>query len=129
MCSNAVILTVTHANKNSAYCAINVAVTGKYNTGLTVVNDTQCMGETANIIVQNSESGVAYSLYYGSAPIGSSINGTGSNITLPISTTTMSIGNNTVMIKAVKGSCEQFLSNNATITVNKIPTPSGVYHE
>ncbi len=127
--SNAVTLTITDVNGNSNSCTVNVEVTGKPNAGLTVVGSTACKGETANIIVQNSESGVDYSLYFGSVQIGSIVNGTGSNITLPISTASMSIGNNSVTVKAIKGSCEQFLSSNATIVVNKVPVPSGVYHE
>ena len=126
---NAVTLTVTDVNGNSIFCDVNVKVIGTPDNTLLVTGDTKCEGDDANVLIQNSESGVVYSCYIGASQVGSSVNGTGADINITIPSANVSIGNNTIIIKASKGACELDLLNNATVLINPIPKPVGVFHE
>lgn len=126
---NIVTLSVTDVNGNTATCDVTVTITGTPDNSLAVVGDAKCQGEDANVTVQASETGVVYSLYKGGIQIGSSVNGTGANIILIAPAANLDLGNNTIEVKAAKGSCELSLSNNATVTVHPTPDPLGVFHE
>ncbi len=126
---NAVTLTVTDVNGNSVFCDVNVKVVGAPDNSLLVTGDTKCEGADATIVVQNSEISVIYSCYIGASQVGSSVNGTGSNLNIIIPSSGMSLGNNSIVIKASKGACDLDLLNNANVLINLIPKPVGIFHE
>lgn len=126
---NVVSFTVTDVSGNSTSCNANVTVTGTPDNSLAVVGDTKCDGEDAVVIIQNSEINVTYSLYSGAVQVGSSINGTGADLSITIPTTDLVIGSNTIIVRASKGACELDLTNNATVVINPKPSPEGIFHE
>jgi len=126
---NAISLTVTDVNGNSSSCDINVQVIGTPDNSLGIVGDTKCDNEDANVTIQNSELGVSYSLYLGATQIGSSVNGTGSDLSIAVLAADLPVGNNSITIKAVKGACELDLLNNALVVINPKPSPVGIFHE
>ncbi|MDP3313367.1 hypothetical protein [Lutibacter sp.] len=87
-----------------------------------------CSGSfVANIDVVNSEKLIIYQLYLadGSTPTGTSVLGNGNTITL---TSGVLTANTTLRVKAFKipvGSCEAFLTETVSVTVNAVPTLTG----
>jgi hypothetical protein len=126
---NVVILKVTDSNGNSATCNANVTVTGAPDNSLSVLGDTKCDGEDATVKIQNSQIDVTYSLYIGSAQVGSSVNGTGADLNVTIPSPDLSIGNNVFTVRALKGACELDLLNSATILINSKPKPIGIFFD
>lgn len=126
---NAVTLTVTDVNNNSTSCEINVSIVGTPDNSLSITGDTKCEGDDANVLIENSENGVVYSCYIGASQVGSDMNGTGSDLNVIIPSADVSIGSNTIIIKASKGACELNLINNATVLINPIPKPIGVFYD
>ncbi len=126
---NAVTLTVTDVNNNSTSCEINVSIIGTPDNSLSITGDTKCEGDDANVLIENSENGVVYSCYIGASQVGGDMNGTGSDLNVIIPSADVSIGSNTIIIKASKGACELNLINNATVLINPIPKPIGVFYD
>jgi hypothetical protein len=126
---NVVSLTLTDLNGNTTSCNANVTVTGNPDNSLSVVGDTKCDGEDAIVIIQNSEIDITYSLYIGLVQVGSSVNGTGADLSMTIPNTDVSVGNNIIIVKALKGACELELLNNVTILINPTPKPIGVFYD
>lgn len=126
---NAVSLLVTDVHGNSASCNFNVTVVGVPDTSLSVTGDTKCEGEDVSVVIENSEVDVVYSCYLGTNKVGSSVNGTGSNLSIIIPSTGMSTGNNTIEIKAAKGACNVNLLNTANVLISTNPNPVGIFHE
>ncbi|MFN3916687.1 MAG: LamG-like jellyroll fold domain-containing protein [Flavobacteriales bacterium] len=87
-------------------------------TNLAVMGSSVCDGNSsATVSVNASESGVNYQVFMSGNPISSIISG-GGNITIPVNTSGMSIGNNTVSIQATQPGCGAVaLNNTATITI------------
>ncbi|UQD55309.1 gliding motility-associated C-terminal domain-containing protein [Flavobacterium sp. K5-23] len=92
-------------------------------------NTTVCSGSVvANVQVEESQDGVIYQLYNNvlGANSGSSVLGTGFDITLTSSVLT---ANTTLSVKAIKspfGSCTETLDETVIVTVNALPTLTGV---
>jgi len=109
-------------------CSTNqsVTVSGTPDDGLAVVGDTKCESEDATVVVKNSEIGVIYFLYLGATQVGSSVNGTGSDLSFVIPTTGFVIGNNVLTVRASIGSCELNLQNTATVNINPKPKPKDI---
>ncbi|WP_372644592.1 PA14 domain-containing protein [Ancylomarina sp.] len=126
---NAVTLTVTDVNGNSSFCNINVQVIGAPDNSLGVTVDTKCDDEDANATIQNSELGVSYSLYLGTSQIGTSVNGTGSDLNIMVLAADLPVGNNSITVNASKGACALDLLNSPTVLINPKPDPVGIFHE
>ncbi|MCZ4694442.1 HYR domain-containing protein [Ancylomarina euxinus] len=126
---NAVTLTVTDVNSNVSSCDVNVKVIGAPDNSLSVVGDTKCDNEDAIVIIRDSELGVSYALYLGVTQIGSSVNGTGSDLNIAVLAADLPVGNNSITVKASKGACELDLLNHAMIVINPKPSPVGIFHE
>ena len=67
----------------------------------------------------NSASGINYQLYYGSAPVGAPVAGTGGAISFGMQT---SAGTYTVAATNSSTTCSNGMSGNATISINPLPT-------
>ena len=110
----------------SAPTASEIVVCIPPTLGLTVNPDSEviCTGSfVANVDIISSESLIIYQLFLGDGitPTGTSVLGTGSDITLTSGILTAST---TLMVKALKippGSCEAFLSETISLTVNAVP--------
>jgi gliding motility-associated-like protein len=91
------------------------------NKNLSVSNPTTCSGQSVNIVLSNSQSGVQYQLRndLDDTPIGSSQTGNGSDLNFSVAPTS----NITYNILATYGGCSVELNNKATVTVNPLPTP------
>jgi hypothetical protein len=111
--ANAQFLTVSTAGiynlkVGSGTCTDTVAVGTKVsitplpNVSLTVNPSSQqvCTGSGASISISNSESGIVYQPFIGVTPIASTIAGTGSTLNISIPSSNLSVGNNTVTLKA-----------------------------
>lgn len=88
-----------------------------------VVNGSQiCAGSsTASVSVIGSESGVNYQVFMGLNPISSIVVG-GGNISIPVNTTGMTVGNTTVTIQATQSGCGSVnLINLANIIILATP--------
>lgn len=125
---NAVTLTVTDVNSNASSCNINVRVIGAPDNSLGVIGDTKCDDEDASVTIQNSELAVTYSLFLGLTQIGSSVNGTGSDLNIVVIAADLPVGNNSITVKASKGACELNLLNTATMVINPKLSPIGIFH-
>jgi len=81
---------------------------------------TVCEGSGTYIIVQNSQSGVNYQLRIGTAPVGSPVAGTGSDISLPTGNLT---SNTTFNVLATTAStlCSRQLTTTPTVNVEQTP--------
>lgn len=92
-------------------------------TGLTTAGSTICENETtATVTVNGTQTGVNYQAFFGSNPVSSIVAG-GGNIIITVNTSTMSVGNNTVVIKATQPGCGSVdLVNSATIAINALPS-------
>ncbi|MBX9852702.1 MAG: hypothetical protein K2X86_13230, partial [Cytophagaceae bacterium] len=93
------------------------------NTGLTVsAASPVCVGVDGSVTVQSSETGVSYQPYIGASTVGTAVSGTGSNITLTVNAGNLSVGSNTITVKATKTGCGTVdLATQPTITVNDVP--------
>ena len=99
------------------------------NASLVVNPDTEviCTGSfVASVQIVSSESLIIYQLFLGDGvtPTGSSVLGNGGTITLTSGTLTSST---TLKVKALKippGTCETFLTETVSVTVNAVPTLS-----
>jgi uncharacterized protein YjdB len=76
-------------------------------------------GSGVNIGLSGSQIGVSYQLYYGSAPLGSPITGTGSAISFGLST---GAGTYSVQATNIATSCSSAMTGNATISINPLPS-------
>ena len=105
------------------------AVTAVYNsntlTNLTVTGDTVCSNVPAAMVgVNASEAGVNYQAFLGTTAVSNLVAG-GGNIVLNINTAGLSVGNNTLTIKATKPGCGPVtLTNTAIVTILAIPVAS-----
>jgi len=83
-----------------------------------------CLG-TAGVAItlSNSNTGVNYQLYLGSAPIGSAVAGTGSGITFGSLTAT---GTYTVIATNATSGCTNNMTGSAIVSINTLPTAHNV---
>lgn len=99
---------------------------------LTVNGSTACQGSTGTVVIQNAQAGVNYQAYSNNSPVSTMVSGTGS-VTIPVNTTAMNVGVNTVTIVASQNGCGNVtLTDTATVTVNPLPQvtfsmPQSVY--
>lgn len=96
---------------------------------LTVTGSTVCSGSNATVTVNASENGVNYQAFLGTTPVSSIVVG-GGNISIPVNTSGMTIGNNTITIKANYPGCGPVnLANTADVIILALPsvsiTPNG----
>jgi hypothetical protein len=98
-------------------------------TNLSVTGSTACFGQAATVTVAGAESGVNYQAFSGTTPLGAPQSGSG-NLNLSVNTSLLSTGPQLITIMATRPGCGAVpLSNQATVTVNALPsasvTPSG----
>ncbi|HEY8402367.1 MAG TPA: glycosyl hydrolase family 18 protein [Cytophagaceae bacterium] len=87
-------------------------------------SETICEGADGSIVIANSQANVTYQLYKDGVPVGNSVAGTGSNLTIPVSSTNLSPGNNVFTVKASSVGCTDVaLTDDATIEVIAKSTP------
>ena len=114
---------------NACNTSRSVIVPGTPDDGLSVVGDEKCEGDDVNITIQNSESGVTYQCYIRGTKIGGLANGTGVDLSIIIPSSDMGVGENKIVIKATKGSCELEFLNFATVVIHLKPKPIGVFYD
>ncbi|MFQ3575014.1 MAG: T9SS type A sorting domain-containing protein [Cytophagales bacterium] len=91
-------------------------------TNKNVSGSSVCTNNNATVSILNSESGVSYQAFRGNTAISTSVNGTGSNITLTIPFAELISGNNLIGVRA-NNSCGTSNLNNAVVIYN-VPTIS-----
>lgn len=82
---------------------------------LTVTGNEACNGSASFVTVQSSQAGVSYQAFIGATSVSPSVAGTGSDIVLNITGTSLSPGNNTITVRAT--GCNAVDLPNATILV------------
>ena len=91
------------------------------NPNLTVLDATSCagIGNTANIVIQNSEANTYYQPFMGATPVGASIAGAaGQNISLSLLSNSIVFGTNNIIIKIAKNGCPASqLNDTAVVTI------------
>lgn len=94
-------------------------------TNLTVTGSSVCDdGSAATVTVLASESGVNYEAFLGASSVSSVVAG-GGTIVIPITTTLLAVGNNTITITATRPGCGAVnLTNTATVTILALPSVS-----
>lgn len=93
-------------------------------TGLTVTGSTVCQGSNGTVQVQNAQTGVSYQAYYNNVAVSSTVSGTGT-ISIPVNTTAMNGGANSVSVVAIQSGCGNVtLTDTATIVINVPATPT-----
>jgi len=123
---NPVTLTVTDVNGNQASCHVNIKIIGTPDNSLSVLGETLCEGNSADVIVKSSEVGVTYTLYIDSNQVSTSVIGTGVDISLNIPSSSLQVGTNLVIVRASRGACELNLQNTATVNINPKPKPKDI---
>lgn len=98
----------------------DVLVTSSLQADLTVSGSTVCEGSDATVTIQATQNGVEYEAFIGVTSVGSET-GDGGNISITISNSELSIGNNTVTFTADNGATTVNLTNSATVVVNANP--------
>lgn len=91
---------------------------------LTAAGSTACQGNTGTVVIQNAQAGVNYQAYFNNAPVSNPVSGTGS-LTIPVTTTAMNAGANTITIIASQNGCGTVtLTDTATLFVLANPVPT-----
>jgi hypothetical protein len=121
-------LTTTTGNGtcNAGSDQMTVFISPAPNVGLVVSQVTPiCTSTNGTVTVAASQSGVSYQAYIGATPVGAAVTGTGATISLIIPSASLSVGTNTITIKATAGVCTPVtLTNPASIVVNAVTAPT-----
>jgi len=78
-----------------------------------------CVTGTATVTIPSSEVGVTYALTTGTTVVGGFVSGTGSSISFPTGTLTVTT---TFIVGATNGTCTVTMTPPVTVTVNPLPT-------
>ncbi|MBN2663399.1 MAG: gliding motility-associated C-terminal domain-containing protein [Bacteroidales bacterium] len=87
----------------------------------TVLGNTICSGNTAEIIILSSENNILYEAFIGTTSVGNT-NGTGNNVSISVAASYLQTGENIIHVIASNGNCEIQLTDTAAINV--IPGPA-----
>jgi hypothetical protein len=120
---------VTEENIDKLNSRFQITISApKVNTLVKAVGQSLCDDkETAFITIQESERGVKYSATWNGEQLSEVMEGTGSNIELPVRTTLLESGKNEITIWAAAGLCSQAaLSERPVISVIERPEVSSV---
>lgn len=100
------------------------------NVGYTVTSPAAvCQGANAVINVNGSQAGRSYQAFSGNTSLGSAVAGTGSAIVLSAGTGSLSIGNNTVLVKVSTGTCPASdLTDTVVVKVSAPVVPTITYN-
>ena len=95
-------------------------------TNLPVAGSSVCNGVgTTTVTINNSQFGVSYRPFFAGNPVGNSVIGNGTTLTIMLNTSGMVTGANSITIQATQPSCGAInLTNTATITLLANPVAS-----
>ncbi len=100
------------------------------NVGYTVTSPAAvCQGTNAVINVNGSQAGRSYQAYSGTTSLGNAVPGSGSSIALSAATGSLSVGNNTVVVKVITGTCPTSdITDTVVVKVSAPVTPIITYN-
>jgi hypothetical protein len=106
----------TNAMNGTATVLLNALPTA-YNVG---GGGFYCSSTTGSVItLSGSQAGINYRLYFGGSPVGSSVSGTGSAISMAPQT---AAGTYSILATDATSACSRFMTGTATIGINTSPT-------
>ena len=111
-------LEVTKEGCNNTSPDFTISVIGAPSTNLTLAGDDVSEGWDATVTVSSSENGITYNAYINDNLVASGA-GNGSDLDITIPAADLSVGDNTVVVKAENTNCELELDNSTTVVVRR----------
>ncbi|MBS2213182.1 tandem-95 repeat protein [Carboxylicivirga mesophila] len=117
-------LEVTKEGCSNASAPFTISVVNVLDNSLIVQGSQVVENVAGTVTIQSAEQDVVYTVYNSSNTPVASGTGSDADLTLNVSETFLTVGNNTFTISGDNGNCTVDLVNNASITVNGLPTVS-----